>query len=114
MGHLLWPRGEKAQSFLSRVRGRACVRSGHERDRAGWRRSALSRCELIKADVDKKKRMPGDQPIAWPNAEEASVPFASTSLLSIMPAPMKRTTAVMETMMAPAAAADASRLKRSH
>ena len=28
---------------------------------------------LIKADVDKKKRMPGDQPIAWPNAEEASV-----------------------------------------
>src|SRR6201984_43718 len=27
---------------------------------------------LIKADVDKKKRMPGDQPIAWPTAEEAS------------------------------------------
>ena len=27
---------------------------------------------LIKADVDKKKRMPGDQPIAWPKAEEAS------------------------------------------
>jgi hypothetical protein len=27
---------------------------------------------LIKADVDKKKRVPGDQPIAWPNAEEAS------------------------------------------
>ena len=26
----------------------------------------------IKADVDKKKRMPGDQPIAWPKAEEAS------------------------------------------
>jgi hypothetical protein len=22
--------------------------------------------------VDKKKRMPGDQPIAWPKAEEAS------------------------------------------
>ena len=27
---------------------------------------------LIKADVDKKKRVPGDQPIAWPKAEEAS------------------------------------------
>jgi hypothetical protein len=27
---------------------------------------------LIKADVDKKKRAPGDQPIAWPKAQEAS------------------------------------------
>jgi transposase len=27
---------------------------------------------LIKADVDKKKRMPGNQPIAWPKAEDAS------------------------------------------
>jgi len=27
---------------------------------------------LIKADVDKKKRLPGDQPIAWPKPEEAS------------------------------------------
>jgi hypothetical protein len=27
---------------------------------------------LIKADVDKTKRAPGDQPIAWPKAEEAS------------------------------------------
>jgi transposase len=27
---------------------------------------------LIKADVDKKKRIPGDQPIAWPKAKEAS------------------------------------------
>jgi transposase len=27
---------------------------------------------LIKADVDKKKRMPGDRPIAWPKPEEAS------------------------------------------
>jgi DDE family transposase len=27
---------------------------------------------LIKADVDKKKRVFGDQPIAWPKAEEAS------------------------------------------
>jgi transposase len=27
---------------------------------------------LIRADVDKKKRVPGDRPIAWPKAEEAS------------------------------------------
>src|SRR6266508_4263532 len=27
---------------------------------------------LIKADVNKTKRIPGDQPIAWPKAEEAS------------------------------------------
>jgi hypothetical protein len=27
---------------------------------------------LIKAAVDKKKRVPGDQPIAWPKSEEAS------------------------------------------
>jgi transposase len=27
---------------------------------------------LIKADVDKKKRVAGDQPIAWPQAQEAS------------------------------------------
>jgi transposase len=27
---------------------------------------------LIKADVDKKKRVPGDQPIAWPQAQQAS------------------------------------------
>ena len=27
---------------------------------------------LIKADVDKKKWVPGDQPIAWPKAKEAS------------------------------------------
>ena len=27
---------------------------------------------LIKADVDKKKRMPGDRPITWPKPEEAS------------------------------------------
>jgi transposase len=27
---------------------------------------------LIKADVDKKKRVPGEQPIVWPKAEEAS------------------------------------------
>ena len=27
---------------------------------------------LIKADVDKKKRIPGEQPISWPKPEEAS------------------------------------------
>ncbi len=27
---------------------------------------------LIKADVDKKRRIPGDQPMAWPRVEEAS------------------------------------------
>jgi len=27
---------------------------------------------LIKADVDKKKRAPGDEPIAWPKAEDTS------------------------------------------
>jgi len=27
---------------------------------------------LIRADVDKKKRTPGDPPISWPKAEEAS------------------------------------------
>src|SRR5215469_15120310 len=27
---------------------------------------------LIKADVDKKKRVPGDQPITWPKTEQAS------------------------------------------
>jgi transposase len=27
---------------------------------------------LIRADVDKKKRVPGDQPIPWPQAEDAS------------------------------------------
>ena len=27
---------------------------------------------LIKADVDKKKRVPGDQPVSWPTAEDAS------------------------------------------
>ena len=30
---------------------------------------------LIRADAGKKKRVPGDQPIAWPRAEEASRGF---------------------------------------
>ena len=37
----------------------------------GWRRSVFD-ASLIKADVDKKKRSPGDQPIEWPTPEEAS------------------------------------------
>ena len=36
-----------------------------------WR-ELFDRCELIRADAGKKKRVPGDQPIAWPQAEEAS------------------------------------------
>jgi hypothetical protein len=37
---------------------------------------------LIKAAVDKKKRVPGDQPIAWPKAEAlASAPSASSAAL---------------------------------
>jgi len=37
---------------------------------------------LIKADVDKKKRAPGNQPIAWPKAEETSRAVGSTWRLS--------------------------------
>ena len=37
-----------------------------------WRRRISIDASRIRADVDKKKRMPGDQPIAWPKAEEAS------------------------------------------
>ena len=39
---------------------------------------------LIKADVDKKKRVPGNQPIAWPKAEEAS--FAVREYLAALDA----------------------------
>ena len=44
---------------------------------------------LIKADVDKKKRMPGDQPIAWPKVEGHLMQFASTSPPLIPPAAMR-------------------------
>ncbi len=38
-----------------------------------WLLAALSiDASLIKTDVDKKKRVAGDQPITWPKAEEAS------------------------------------------
>src|SRR5215475_2039457 len=39
---------------------------------ACWWRSVSIDASLIKADVDKKKRLSGDQPIAWPKSEEAS------------------------------------------
>jgi transposase len=39
---------------------------------------------LIKADVDRKKRAPGDQPIAWPKAEQAS--HAVREYLSVLDA----------------------------
>lgn len=39
---------------------------------------------LIRADVDKKKRVSGDQPIAWPKAEEAS--FAVREYLAALDA----------------------------
>ena len=64
---------------------------------------------LIKADVDKKKRVPGDQPIAWPKAEEAS---HAVREYSIPPATMK---IVVKTVAAQAkATVDASLPKRSH
>ena len=44
---------------------------------------------LIKADVDKKKRVAGDQPMRWPKARKRLVRFASTSRLSMLPAAMR-------------------------
>ena len=46
---------------------------------------------LIRADAGKKKRVPGDQPIAWPQAEEASREFVSISLPLMLPVMMRRT-----------------------
>jgi transposase len=43
---------------------------------------------LIRADVDKKKRMPGDQPIGWPKAEEA--PRAVREYLAALDAAQNR------------------------
>jgi IS5 family transposase len=52
---------------------------------------------LIKADVDKKKRVPGAQPIAWPKAEEASravivmvTAFRTATALEHVPAELNR------------------------
>ena len=45
---------------------------------------------LIKADVDKKKRLPGDQPIAWPRATMHPVRFESTLRPLMLPATMRR------------------------
>src|SRR6185312_10408122 len=40
--------------------------------RAWWRSALRLGWLVIRADVDKKKRTPGDQPVSWPKAEEAS------------------------------------------
>ncbi len=49
-----------------------CVeQNGQAAGLVGGRGIFIDAC-LIKAAVDKKKRVPGDQPIAWPKAEEAS------------------------------------------
>jgi transposase len=52
---------------------------------------------LIKADVDKKKRVPGAQPIAWPKAEESSravivmvTAFRTATALEHVPAELNR------------------------
>jgi hypothetical protein len=67
---------------------------------------------LIKADVDKKKRVPGDQPIAWPKAEEAPMRFESTSRPWMLPSVTRRTMTGMVAGRA-AAALEASRPKKS-
>ena len=41
------------------------------RGRTCWRTRNFHRWCLIEVAMDKKKRVPGDQPIAWPKAEEA-------------------------------------------
>jgi transposase len=40
---------------------------------------------LIKADVDKKKRVPGDQPLVWPKARKPRMRFESTLRHSMRP-----------------------------
>jgi hypothetical protein len=66
---------------------------------------------LIKADADKTKRMPGDQPIAWPKPAEASGAvreyLAALDILLLR----KRATAVARMMAV--LAADESLLRRS-
>jgi hypothetical protein len=46
-------------------------KTGQAAGLVGGRGIFIDAC-LIKAAVDKKKRVPGDQRIAWPKAEEAS------------------------------------------
>ena len=60
---------------------------------------------LIKADVDKNKRFPGDQPIAWPKAEEASRAVREYLATLDTAAMMRKAT---ETTAVRAAAADAN------
>ena len=61
---------------------------------------------LIKADAGRKQRVPGDEPIAWPRAEEAS------RAVREMPPTMTRRSAVTTAVQA-VAAKDASRQNRS-
>jgi hypothetical protein len=63
---------------------------------------------LIKADVDKKKRTPGDQPIAWPRAEQDAVREYLAALDTATA--MRRAT---ETMVVRAAVVAASLPKKS-
>lgn len=65
---------------------------------------------LIKADVDKKKRVPGDQPIAWPKTEETS--RAVREYLAALDAAMRRMMTGMVGGRA-AAAVDANLPKKS-
>ena len=41
-------------------------------DWPGWGRGIAFDASLIRADAGNKKRLPGDQPIAWPKAEDAT------------------------------------------
>jgi Transposase and inactivated derivatives len=66
---------------------------------------------LIKADAGRKQRVPGDEPIAWPRAEELRARFASTSLPSMPPTMTRRSAAT--TTVQTVSAKDASRQKRS-
>ena len=66
---------------------------------------------LIKADVDKKKRSGGDQPIDWPMPRRRRMRCVSTWRLSMPRAAMRRVMAGMAA--APAIAAAASRPSRS-
>ena len=65
---------------------------------------------LIRADAGKKKRLPGDQPISWPKAEEAS--RAVREYLAALDAAQNDEENSEDDDSSTVAAADASRLKR--
>ena len=66
---------------------------------------------LIKADVNKTKRLPGDHPIAWPKAEEAS--HAVREYIAALDAADDPKTMVKAAVVQVKAATDASRPKKS-